>query len=171
MVRIDYDDDKGALFSPGRRFRYRLWRVWDRDKDTVLFVMLNPSTADEDTLDPTCTRCRAYAERWGYGKLYVGNIFAYRATDPDDLPDATLRGSSVYNDIHLLQMAERADLIVCAWGANGELEDRGREVAQLLDDEGHTLWHLGLTLDGQPKHPLYLPGERNPEPFHPEMID
>ena len=72
----------GATFSSCRRWRWLLWRRWDDARPLANFLMLNPSTADETQLDPTCTRARGYAERWGYGGLVVTNVFAWRATDP-----------------------------------------------------------------------------------------
>ena len=80
--------EAGATFSPCRRWRYLLWRRWDAAKPVANFLMLNPSTADEVKLDPTCARARDYAERWGYGALIVTNIFAFRNTDPDQMKAA-----------------------------------------------------------------------------------
>ena len=68
----------GASFSCCRRWRYLLWRRWDAARPVANFLMLNPSTADEFKLDPSCTRARLYAERWGYGALIVTNLFAWR---------------------------------------------------------------------------------------------
>ena len=81
--------------------------------------MLNPSTADELKLDPSCTRARNYAERWGYGGLIVTNIFGWRATDPKamrSVKDPIGRG----NDAAILRAAREAKLVVCAWGNHGE---------------------------------------------------
>src|SRR6185295_2456507 len=75
--------ESGATFSSCRRWRYLLWRRWDEKKPVANFLMLNPSTADETQLDPTCSRARDYAERWGYGALIVTNVFGWRSTDPD----------------------------------------------------------------------------------------
>src|SRR5437868_14698903 len=77
--------DSGAEFSRCRRWRYLLWRRWDEAKPAANFLMLNPSTADEVKLDPSCTRARVYAERWGFGALIVTNIFGWRATDPEEM--------------------------------------------------------------------------------------
>src|SRR5216110_1785824 len=77
--------DSGAQFSACRRWRYLLWRRWDPALPVANFLMLNPSTADEWKLDPSCTRARLYAERWGYGALIVTNAFGWRATDPQEM--------------------------------------------------------------------------------------
>src|SRR5512133_2959068 len=83
-VRVSEPDyiASGATFSRDRRYRYSLWREWNRDLSRVAFVMLNPSTADEARLDPTIRRCLGYAHAWGCGSFVVGNLFALRSTDP-----------------------------------------------------------------------------------------
>ena len=77
--------ERGAVFSPNGVYRYSLSRVWKREKGLVLFLLLNPSTADANVLDPTLRRCMSFAEAWGYGGILVGNIFALRSTDPQFL--------------------------------------------------------------------------------------
>jgi hypothetical protein len=146
-------DDSGAEFSRCRRWRYLLWRRWDKRGPIANFLMLNPSTADEVKLDPTCARARAYAEAWGYGALIVTNVFGWRSTDPAALKrvrDPVGAG----NDAAILRAASEADLVVCAWGNHGG--DRGRRVEQLLRKENAKLHILKLTGSGQPGHPLYL---------------
>lgn len=155
------DDRTGAEFSGGGDYRYRLWRRWDLSKPTVAFIMLNPSTADAAELDPTCRRCKGFAESWGYGTLAVGNIFAYRATDPDEMMAAEAP-IGPENDGHLRTIELAADMVVAAWGAHGGYMDRGREVAEFLDSP---LYALGTTKAGHPVHPLYQPGDTEPEPF------
>ena len=143
----------GAVFSGCRRWRYLLWRCWDEALPVANFLMLNPSTADETSLDPTCARARAYAEAWGYGALIVTNIFGWRSTDPKALrkvKDPVGAG----NDAAILQAAGESDLIVCAWGNHGI--ERGREVEGLLRNAETKLHVLKLTGAGQPGHPLYL---------------
>lgn len=76
---------KSAIISECGKYRYSLSRIWDENKANVLFIMLNPSTADGDVDDPTIRRCIGFAKSWGYGGIYVGNLFAYRATDPKEL--------------------------------------------------------------------------------------
>lgn len=120
--------------------------------------MLNPSTADEFRLDPTCTRARDYAERWGYGALVVTNAFAWRATDPDDMkaaPDPVGRA----NDAAILRAAREAALVVCAWGNHGAHLGRSMRVADLLRGVGVALHALRVNGSGEPAHPLYLPAK------------
>ena len=154
----------GATFSACRRWRTLLWRRWDASKPVANFLMLNPSTADERILDPTCARARDYAERWGYGMLLVTNVFAWRATDPQELktaPDPVGRG----NDAALLRAAAMARLVVCAWGNHGAHLKRSGEVVRLLENAGIALHVLRLNANGEPTHPLYLPARLRPRPW------
>jgi hypothetical protein len=154
----------GATFSRCRRWRYLLWRCWDAAKPVANFLMLNPSTADELKLDPSCTRARNYAERWGYGALIVTNIFGWRATDPDEMKrvkDPVGRG----NDKAIVQAAKEAGLVVCAWGNHGEHMDRARAILDLLTRNRIPLHALRITGIGHPAHPLYLPGSLPPQPL------
>lgn len=150
--------ETGAVFSPCRRWRYLLWRCWDRSRAAANFLMLNPSTADEFKLDPSCTRARNYAERWGYGALIVTNLFAWRDTDPKGL----LRAKDPVgpdNDRSIVKAARQAKLVVCAWGNHGLHLDRASEVVSLLRAKAIALHFLRMNGAGQPAHPLYLPGK------------
>ena len=151
----------GAKFSKCRRWRYLLWRCWDPAEPVANFLMLNPSTADEFKLDPSCTRARNYAEQWGYGALIVTNIFGWRSTDPAQLrkvKDPVGRG----NDAAILKAAREAKLVVCAWGNHGEYLARGHEVRAMLASQGVALHCLRMTGVGHPTHPLYLPAKLKP---------
>jgi len=156
------DDRRGATLDSDREYRYRLWRTRDAEGATVAFMMLNPSTADEDDDDPTLRRCINYAKDWGYGRLEVANLFALRATDPSELQNhnAPIGGA---NDVHLRKVCENAEKVVAAWGTNGSLLGRGQEVAEMLDTE---LFALDTTKDGHPVHPLYQPSDAEPEPWN-----
>lgn len=147
--------DRGATFSGSRLWRYRLWRIWDLAKPVLVFVMLNPSTADEDENDPTVERCERRARREGFGGVAVYNVFAFVATDPRELkttidPVGPL-GTQCLRQLPLLYGHRR---VVCAWGRHAGA--RGLEVASILSQHSE-LWCLGLNRDGSPKHPLYLP--------------
>lgn len=144
----------GATFDPSGRYRYTLWRVWELAARRVVFVMLNPSTADAHHDDPTIRRCIGLATAWGYGGLEVVNLFAYRATRPQDLRRVD-NPIGEAGDRPLTTAAERADQIILAWGNWGSLYQRDRAVLALLS--GYPLHCLGLTQRQQPRHPLYVP--------------
>jgi hypothetical protein len=164
-VRID--GLNGAVFSADGRYRYCLWRVWDPLRPTMNVIGLNPSTADHLALDPTTTRCRARAERLGYGGYVMTNLFALRSTDPRGLLgltyDQAVGGRA--NDAALREMARGSGLVVAAWGALGGLLDRERDVLDYLSSYGVRLYCLGLTKNGHPRHPLYLSKESPLSPF------
>lgn len=155
------EDRRGAKFSDDREYRYRLWRAWDFNKPAIAFIMLNPSTADEVELDPTCRRCREYAKRWGYGRLEVGNIFALRSSEPEDLYDHQAP-IGPKNDEYLKKICDEVSMVVVAWGSHGSLDNRGREVYEMLDV---TLYALDTIKSGHPVHPLYQPANIEPQLF------
>jgi len=121
--------------------------------------MLNPSTADEVKLDPTCSRARDYAERWGYGALIVTNVFGWRATDPDDMK-AAADPVGPGNDAAIVRAASESAIVVCAWGNHGAFLERSSRVRALLN--GKKLFALRVNANGEPAHPLYLPGSLEP---------
>lgn len=160
----------GALLSPDGRYRYWLRRQLGEDPaaPALVFVMLNPSTADATTDDPTIRRCKAFAVRDGWGALEVVNLYALRSTDPAALwrdPDPV----GPDNDRHLLAACRRAVAVVAAWGAAPGLRPslRAAQVAGMLEREGIRLVSLGRTGSGHPTHPLYVKADR---PFRPWSI-
>ena len=158
--------DSGATESRDAAYRWSLYRVLSKTVIArCLFIMLNPSTADALSDDPTIRRCLGYTARWGYGELNVVNLFGLRATDPREL----LRhrdpvGKS--NDDFVLKAIEgttkRGGIIVCAWGARGGHLDRNASVLRLIRSAGGVPHVLGLTRAGHPRHPLYMPGTAKP---------
>jgi hypothetical protein len=156
--------ESGATFSPCRRWRYLLWRRWNASKPVANFLMLNPSTADEVKLDPTCARARDYAERWGYGALIVTNIFAFRNTDPDQMK-AAADPVGPGNDAAIVRAARQSALVVCAWGNHGGFLGRSTEVLKNLKANGIALHALRVNAGGEPAHPLYLPSRLRAVPL------
>jgi hypothetical protein len=153
----------GAKFSRCRKWRYLLWRRWG-EGPVANFLMLNPSTADEVKLDPSCTRARVYAEQWGFGALIVTNLFGWRATDPGEMKavrDPVGRG----NDRAILNAALKSALVVCAWGNHGEHLGRADAVIGLLKKGRIPLYALRLNGGGHPAHPLYLPASLRATPW------
>jgi hypothetical protein len=150
-----------AVFDPGRTHRYLLTRIWDPSRPPLVFVMLNPSTADAVVEDPTIRRLagqNGFARREGAGGVVVVNLFALRSTDPRALlrhPDPIGR----YNDAFIRQSINTGGTVVAAWGAAGVTGNRGQQVARYLKARGVALHCLGRTSEGHPRHPLYLPGD------------
>ena len=113
---------KEATFSHDRVFRYTLHRIWNDNpnKKLVGFIMLNPSTADENVLDPTLTRCQDYAKVWEFDGMVIGNLFAFRSTDPLGLlniPDPV----GVENDEYLAKIRDEVRITIFGWGSNAKL--------------------------------------------------
>ena len=150
-------------FSPDRRYRYWLEAKLGNGDGVCMFLMLNPSTADEVRSDPTVTRCKGFARSWGYGALWVCNLFALRSSDPNALRESPAP-TGPQNDGHILKCARDADRIVCAWGNHGLHLDRGERVVRMLEGDGLSdrMYHLGLTKTDQPRHPLYLKADTRP---------
>lgn len=149
-----------AELSADHKYRYRLSRVW-LDGPRVTFIMLNPSTADDQIDDPTIRRCINFAKNWGYGGLNVVNLYALRATDPFELWKAE-DPIGPENERYLAEAARSGELLVAAWGAHAKKE-RAREVAMLPGFEKLTC--LRVTKDGAPSHPLYLRRSLTPIPW------
>ncbi len=144
-----------ALYSPCGIYRYALTREWDKSGKRLLFIMLNPSKATELKNDPTIERCERRARALGFGSFRACNLFAFRATDPRDLKKAN-DPIGPDNLSQLMEAARWADVILCAWGTHGAHMGLGPAMAALLRAEGFNLYHLGLSKDGHPKHPLYI---------------
>ncbi len=155
-----------AVFSDCEAYRYSLTRTWDDSAPRVLFVMLNPSTADEVQNDPTVERCERRARTLGYGAFRVTNIFAFRATDPKDMR-AALDPVGPENDAVLAESAQWTTDIIAAWGVHGAHHDRGPAVGRMLALTKAPLFHLGLSKAGHPRHPLYLPYTQQPVRWEP----
>ncbi|MFC4727103.1 DUF1643 domain-containing protein [Coralloluteibacterium thermophilus] len=153
---------RSAELSPCGRYRYTLTRTLPglfAGSGTCCFVMLNPSVADHTVDDQTIRQCLGFTQHWGFGRLLVVNLFAWRATLPRDML-AAIDPVGPAADAWILRAAREADLIVCAWGEHGRHRGRGEAVRQLLAGAGHRLHHLGLTATHrQPRHPLYLARE------------
>ena len=165
MITKHHEDERSkseAIFSDCERYRYQLTRVWKKGGRKALFVMLNPSTADEIKNDPTVERCERRARALGFGAFRVCNIFAFRATDPKVMrQESDPVGPD--NDEAISASCQWADQVVCAWGTHGAHLDRGTQVIELIRGLGVTPFHLGMSKGGHPKHPLYISYEQQPE--------
>lgn len=163
MIERHHDDGatkSSAIYSNCEQFRYELTRVWGQ-APRVAYIMLNPSTASELRNDPTIERCERRARAMGFGAFRVVNIFAFRATRPQDLKQAN-DAIGPENDRFLSAVTDWADTVLCAWGAHGSHLGRGAAVEAMLRRQDRELWHLGLTKHGAPRHPLYIAYDRRP---------
>jgi hypothetical protein len=154
---------KHAVISDCGRYRYRLWRRWG-EGSPLLFVMLNPSTADAEEDDATIRRCIKFAQAHDFGELEVVNLFAYRATDPADLKRA---GWPVgpENDQHIAAAVADAASVCVAWGPRvAGLERPGIVLRQLLAMKVKPQC-LQITRSGYPQHPLMLASSCRLMPF------
>lgn len=159
---------RSAELSMNRLYRFSLSRAWEGGEGTVCFVMLNPSTADELTDDATIRKCIAYAKRWGYERMNVVNLYAFRATDPRQLFRTRRPIIGVDNDHEIYLISGCSDLVVCGWGTKVKKE-REEEVLAVIRKAGKVPHCLRVTKDGHPSHPLYLPGNLTPIPYVTEV--
>ncbi len=145
---------KGAFIDGP--YRYNLWRTWDFIKGQVVWVMLNPSTADANADDPTIRRCINFARDWGYGGIVVVNLFGLRATDPKKIKNhADPVGPK--NDEMLLRQCQLGEVVICAWGNHGLYLGRDKIITELLNSRGVDTYRLGApTKEDSPRHPLYM---------------
>jgi hypothetical protein len=143
-------------------YRYRLDRRWSGGEGLCGFIMLNPSTADERSDDPTIRRCIGFAKSWGYSGLIVGNLFAFRATVPTVLLAARDPVGGGANALALADLIDEAALIICAWGQFSGVGEHGGQAIALIRSRGRLPHCLGLTRQGAPRHPLYLPARTQP---------
>lgn len=157
--------DSWAVFSPCRRYRYRLVRVWDSTQPRLGWVMLNSSDANEHRDDPPVRRTIGFARAWGYGGIDIANLYGFVSKTPAALHDQD-DPIGPDNDAHLAAVCADNDLTVMAWGAGAE-PGRAHDVAVLLwrlcIEHRRSLAVLGWTLGGQPSHPLYVPTSTAPE--------
>jgi hypothetical protein len=156
----------GATFSDDMKYRYRLWRHWDDNIQAVLFILLNPSTADEWKDDPTVARCVKRARNMGFGGIEVCNLYGLRATDPSELYVAGVDPVGPENLSEINIAATMCSAVICGWGTHGEkvLKDWPVIVRRVLRDHGAVM-ALGFNDGGSPKHPLYLRDNVEPVEF------
>ncbi|TGB01489.1 DUF1643 domain-containing protein [Halobacillus salinus] len=165
IYNVLFKNYRGAIIDEGEQYRYSLWRVWDENLPRVLFVMLNPSTADGQEDDPTLRRCMNFACKWGYGSLEVVNLFAYRTPNPKMLKGIT-NPIGDKNDEYIKEALERSERVILAWGTKGSLFNRDKEVLKLLKNQSNKpLYTLELTKSGFPRHPLYVKSNITPIRF------
>ncbi|WP_276979211.1 DUF1643 domain-containing protein [Flavobacterium filum] len=155
----------GAEFSEDRKYRFALWRTWGHtDKGKVMFIGLNPSTANEQLNDPTIKRCINFAKSWGYGGMFMLNLYAYVSTDPKKL---VLDENILKNNENLLEYSKKSDIVVFAWGCFKSHKKRMKEVESMFPDA----YCINKSKDGFPCHPLFQKGDLKPIRYGEKTID
>lgn len=160
--------ERDAVISDCQKYRYLLRRSWDHSRPRALFVMLNPSTADANVDDATIRSCTRLCKSWGHGSFEVVNLYAYRATDPDELLPLTLADRVGPECGRIMSAAiGRCDLVIVAWGKHKSAPAWSREVLSSIRADKPMVYCLGTNKDGSPKHPLYLKTGTLPVAFTP----
>lgn len=141
------------------------------DVASILWVMLNPSVANTVIDDPTMNRVKRFTKRFGYDQLYVANLFTLRSPDPSDIDADALESNHNDADAVIEELAGFCRIAICAWGSGAAIRNRGgfkireQQVKDMLHDATIPTYCLGLTGDGHPRHPLYLPKTTEMERF------
>jgi hypothetical protein len=143
--------EKGADISADHLYRYSLWRIWQPAEPLVMFIGLNPSTADATTDDHTIRRCLRFSADWNCGGLVMTNLFAFRATDPKAMLTAA-EPIGTENDTVLAHWVQKALFIVAVWGTKGGHQGRNKAIEERFPN----LHCFGVTKDGFPRHPARL---------------
>lgn len=159
-----------AILSECGFYRYTLTREWDSNLLQVLFIMLNPSTADAKRDDQTIRKCTGFAQRWGYGGFSVVNLFALRSPDPSKLKRSTVDPVGPDNDGWILNLHLAASVTVCAWGPNGQYLGRDLEVIEMLQPSNKSLFCIKTGQYDIPLHPLMLPYSLMPKRLNTKVL-
>lgn len=162
---VPMEAEQGSL-----RLRYWLHRdLASTGRAGLVFVMLNPSTADAMDDDPTVRRCAGFGRQWGYREMTVVNLFALRATKPRDLrrygSEAAI-GERNDEVLRWVRRHPRTSVVVAAWGNHGMYLNRAAAVMAIIAPA----MTLGVTKQGCPKHPLYLPRSTKAVAYEPSAI-
>jgi hypothetical protein len=152
LFKVEKDYLNGAEFSIAGSYRYVLWRIWDETKPTIMFIGLNPSTANSTDPDPTITRVVSFAKEWGYGGMFMLNLFTIISSDPKALRNCPDRDRKAD---HYLQIYDyMVKRVVFAWGNFRESKERAQDVIRMFPNA----YCLKKNKDGSPRHPLFVKG-------------
>lgn len=154
-----------CTFSPDRRHRYSLLHVMRPGGKRIAWIGLNPSTADEQKLDPTLTRIKAFSLAHGFDEFVMLNLFSFRATDPEGMRESGEFTRCVENR-EAIKSNTKGIFTVFAWGATFNQWAPKLVEAGWCDGQIDESFCLGRTKSGHPRHPLYVHGKTKLEPFN-----
>lgn len=155
-------------------YRYLLGRIWDPEAVPLVWIMINPSTANAFRDDPTIRAVTAFTSAWGYGGFWVVNLFAYRTPEPEVLRLKATEGYDIVgsdNDTWIRKAVKQGSEPVAAWGRNGRFYPaRIRQVTDMLAQFRSPLRCIGTTRGGHPRHPLLAPAASTLQPWSQENV-
>lgn len=152
MVKIS----RSADISNDKKDRFSLSRIWDSKKPKALYIMLNPSYADDESDDPTIRRLIFFSKKFKFGGFYVTNLFTQITPYPKEL---NLDNNSKKKNLKIIsELIKKSDLIVYAWG---NLVSEPIELRKLIESP----LCFGINKNGTPKHPLYLRSDTKLQDF------
>jgi hypothetical protein len=160
-------ETSGAEFSECRKYRFALWRKWANYLPLVMFIGLNPSTANETEPDPTIKSVTRLSKNLGYGGFYMMNCFPFVSTDPDALhgydKEVFSQHQFFLNNQKLKEVSALCKDIVFAWGNFDVVKElsRDEELSQMFPDAKALI----LNKNGSPRHPLYVSANTKLIPF------
>ena len=144
-----------AIYSPCKNYRYSLSRTQLKAKKFILFILLNPSTATEFKNDPTIARCQKRSQLLGYEAFTICNLFAFRTKSPKIMKNFSEPIGPENNRI-INEILNKASKVICAWGNHGTHLNQADRITKIIKNSGTRAYHLGLTKNNQPMHPLYI---------------
>ena len=160
-IRYDVRD---WLYVPNHYTEYR-YILGTTGKQPLICIGINPSTAAPNDLDPTLKSVERIAKSNGYDSFIMFNVYAQRATRPNDMDrtrNETLHRENMRAFDYILSLCEDGQPAVwAAWGNIVEmrpyLKDCLRDMAWLGKQHGAQWYSCGaISKKGHPHHPLYL---------------
>ena len=166
----DYDIEKW-IYAPNFYSEYR-YILGTRGKRPLICIGINPSTAEPDNLDNTLKSVERIALGNGFDSFIMFNVYAQRATSPDDMEkecNLLLHKENLEAFRYVLSISEKP-AVWAAWGAIIEkrkyLPDCVRDMLEAGREYGVSWYCAGaITKKGHPHHPLYLRKDEKLKPF------
>ncbi len=179
LIKKVGDEISQAGFSKCGNYRLWLKKVISKRNRSLLYFGLNPSKANAYQDDPTIRRLVGFSLRWGYGELFVINLFS-RVSSKTPLISKCTNPVGEGNDQQIVSSImkwsedSRWDLWL-GWGRAGNTFGRNIEAISIIELHFKNRLNLfpyakgplclGLTKNGNPRHPLYAHNSEKLMPF------
>jgi len=143
---------KNAIIDSSGNYRYLLSRIWEPALPKLLYIMLNPSKANETNEDKTSEQCLYFARKFNFGSFEIVNLYGLISTNPKNLKKSLIDPIGDKNDYFILEASFRADKIIVGWGSKYFFNNRNIIVTEILKKNGYKLFCFGKTIHGHPRH-------------------